>query len=186
MAVRKILLYPADKAALRAPSAPVERFDRAVKQLIKDLIDTLAAHPAGIGLAAPQINVQRRVVIVCLGAQPQSEIPSQPPIVLINPQILEAASYQKDFDGCLSFPGLFGMTVRPHFLRVFGLNESGQPFTRTFKGFDAVVVHHELDHLDGVLFIDRIENPEDLYRIDLDEQGHPVRVPLSQFSDAPV
>jgi peptide deformylase len=65
------------------------------------------------------------------------------------------------------------------------LNESGRLFTHTFEGFDAVVVHHELDHLDGVLFVDRIENPEDLFRIDLDEWGNPVRVPLSRFSGIP-
>ena len=102
-----------------------------------------------------------------------------PSTALINPVILEAGSEKRDFDGCLSFPGLYAETVRPHSLRVAGLEETGEPFDRRFEDFDAVVVHHEIDHLDGVLFIDRVERLEDLYRIQTDENGRPVRVPLS-------
>ena len=85
---------------------------------------------------------------------------------------------RKDFDGCLSFPGLYGETVRPHRLRVVGMNEQGQPFDRLFEGFNAVVVHHEMDHLDGVLFIDRIERPDDLYTTRINECGEMVKVPF--------
>jgi peptide deformylase len=98
---------------------------------------------------------------------------------LINPEILEAGDEQKDFDGCLSFPGLYGETVRPHYLRVTGLDEGGVPFHRVFEGFDAVVVHHEIDHLDGTLFIDRISSLDDLYHVRETEDGEIVRVPLS-------
>ena len=80
----------------------------------------------------------------------------------------------------MSFPGLYAETVRPHYLKVAGVDEHGAPSTWTFKGFDAVLVHHELDHLDGVLFIDRVERMEDLYRISRDSQGNRIRVPLSQ------
>jgi peptide deformylase len=100
------------------------------------------------------------------------------PIALINPKVIEADDEQKDFDGCLSFPGLYGETVRPHYLRVAGLDESGRPFDRVFEGFDSVVVHHEIDHLDGVLFIDRVEGIEDLYRVAGDKSRGLVRVPL--------
>jgi peptide deformylase len=85
----------------------------------------------------------------------------------------------KDFDGCLSFPGLYGETVRPHYLRVTGLDEGGHPFDRAFTGFDAVVVHHEIDHLDGVLFIDLVASLDDLYHVREGENGEFVRVPLS-------
>jgi len=139
----------------------------------------LAAHPDGVGLAAPQINVHQRVVIVRLGARNDEDSEPDPPIGLVNPEIIEALDELKDFDGCLSFPGLYGRTIRPHYLRVSGLDETGVPFDRVFEGFDAVVVHHEIDHLDGVLFIDRIESMEDLYRIREDDDGRVVRAPVS-------
>ena len=85
-------------------------------------------------------------------------------------------------NGCLSLPGLYGETIRPHYLRVVGLDATGQAFDRVFEGFDAVVVHHELDHLDGVLFIDRVESLGDLYHIREDEDGNLVRVPLSPIT----
>ena len=88
---------------------------------------------------------------------------------------------RKDFDGCLSFPGLYGESVRPHRLRVVGINEQGQPFDRLFEGFNAVVVHHEIDHLDGVLFIDRIKSVNDLYTIRENERGEMVRVPYTNI-----
>jgi peptide deformylase len=182
MAVRDIVLYLENEAALRKKSRPVGRVTRRVRRLVHDLKDTLNAHVNGIGLAAPQIDAHSRVVVVRLGGGPDDEGNARepdPPIALIAPQIVEAGDEKRDFDGCLSFPGLYGETVRPHHLRVAGLDEAGQPFDRLFEGFDAVVVHHEIDHLDGVLFIDRIENVEDLYRVREDENGEPVRVPAS-------
>jgi peptide deformylase len=97
---------------------------------------------------------------------------------LINPEIIEARDEQRDFDGCLSFPGLFAETVRPHYLRVTGLDEQGKPLDRIFEGFDAVLVHHEIDHLEGVLFIDRVKSVDDLYTVREDEDGNLVRVPV--------
>jgi peptide deformylase len=177
MAVRDILLYPEHKAALRKKSAPVQKFSRSVRKLIDDLKDTLMAHPEGIGLAAPQVNVHQRVVIVRLGAKREEGGQAGPPIALINPVIVEAQDERQDFDGCLSFPGLYGRTIRPHFLHVTGLDETGKPFDRFFEDFDAVVVHHEIDHLDGVLFIDRVKGLEDLYCVRVEENGQLVRVP---------
>ncbi len=178
MAKREILLYPEYEAALRRKCKPVEEMNRKVKRLIRDLKDTLAAHPNGVGLAAPQINAHIRVVIVQLGSTDRSEDRRRVFTTLVNPLILEADQERGDFDGCLSFPGLFGETVRPHYLRVSGLDERGEPLERVFEGFDAVVVHHEIDHLDGVLFIDRIARIEDLYRIEHDPAGKSIRVPL--------
>ncbi len=182
MAVRDIVLYLENEAALRKKSKPVRSavLPRRVGRLVRDLKDTLNDHPDGIGLAAPQINVHSRVVVVRLGGRRDgSESEPGPPLPLINPRILEAGNEEKDFDGCLSFPGLYGETVRPHYLRVTGLDEAGNPFDRLFEGFDAVVVHHEIDHLDGVLFIDRVESIEDLYRVSEGENGELVRVPVS-------
>lgn len=180
MAVRNIVIYPEGAEILRANCAPVGRITRRVETLVRDLKETLAAHKEGVGLAAPQIGVKSRVVVVRLGSGADNGTPPGPPMPLINPEILEARDKQPDFDGCLSLPGLYGETARPHFLRVAGLNETGYPFEETFEGFDAVVVHHELDHLDGVLFIDRVSSPEDLYQVQVREDGRRVRVPLTR------
>jgi len=179
MAVREILLYPDEKAALRRKPKPVQGFGRDLRRLIADLIDTLLSCPEGIGLAAPQVNVHRRVVVVRLGSGYEGGGEAGPPIPIVNPAILEARDERKDLDGCLSFPGLYGETTRPHDLHIAGLDGEGRPLDRVLEGFDAVVVHHEIDHPDGVLFIDRIERLEDVYRVLIDEDGRRVRVPIS-------
>jgi peptide deformylase len=178
VAIRNIVLYAENEAPLRQKSEPIRVVNRRVKKLVRDLKDTLNAHPEGIGLAAPQINTHQRAVVVRLGSSPHQEGQPEPPLPLINPEIIEAGNEQRDFDGCLSFPGIYAETVRPHYLRVTGLDEWGQPFDRVFEGFDAVLVHHEIDHLDGVLFIDRVENVADLYRVQEDENGRLVRAPV--------
>jgi peptide deformylase len=183
MTIRDILLYPEDQAALRRISEQVRSVNRQVRALIADLKDTLMAHPEGVGLAAPQINQHRRVIVVQLGARESSDHDSIDLIALINPRVIEARDVRLDFDGCLSIPGLYGQTARPHFLRIAGLDEHGKSCKRVFEDFDAVIVHHEIDHLDGVLFIDRIERLEDLYRVEVDRRGQPVRVPVSTFQE---
>lgn len=181
MTVRKILVYPGYKSELRQKSEAVNLNAHQLKQIIEDLQDTLQASGDGIGLAAPQINIHQRVVIVCLGAEVDGIWQAGPPQALINPQIVEMSDERKDFDGCLSFPGLYGETVRPHHLRVVGMNEQRQPFDRLIEGFNAVVVHHEIDHLDGVLFIDRIESLNDLYTIHENKRGEMVKVPYTEI-----
>jgi peptide deformylase len=179
MAVKPIVLYSENEAALRKKSEPVRTVNRRVKKLVQDLKDTLLDRGDGIGLASPQINVHSRVVVVRLGSHNEAKEAPDPPVALINPEIVEEGDDQRDFDGCLSFPGLFAETVRPHRLRVTGLDEWGKPFDRVFEGFDAVLVHHEIDHLNGILFIDRVAKPEDLYRIKENEKGELVRVPVA-------
>jgi len=182
MSIRKILLYPENEIALRRKCESVESMSQNVRRLVRDLKDTLKNHSAGLGLAAPQINIHERVIVFRLGSEEAARKEVNPPIALINPVILAQGDPGRDFDGCLSFPGLYGKTTRPHYLRVSGIDESGKPFDREFEGFDAVVVHHEIDHLDGVLFIDHVEQLEDLYRMVENDDGMPVRVPLSVAS----
>jgi peptide deformylase len=179
MTVREILVYPQHKAKLRRRSESISGFGRQVRWLIRDLKDTLQANPDGVGLAAPQINVHLRVVIVSLGSEKDGKWRAGQPVALVNPQIAEKGDEREDFDGCLSFPGLYGETKRPHYLRVTGLDEAGQPFDLDFDGFNAVLVHHEIDHLEGVLFIDHIEKLEDLYRLSVNENGELVRIQVS-------
>lgn len=178
MAIRKIVLYSENEAALRRKSKPVRKLDKRVRALVQDLKDTLSDRPDGAGLAAPQINQHQRVVVVRLGLHDEDDPTDVSPIALINPAIVEAHDERPDFDGCLSFPGLYGTTRRPHYLKVKALDESGQPFERVFEDFDAILVHHEIDHLNGVLFIDHIERPEDLYTVRKGKDGKPERVPL--------
>ena len=168
MAVRAILLYPEREAALRRKSKPVRTVDQQVRTLVEDLKDTLMEHRSGVGLAAPQINVHQRVVIVRVSHESEWNVIGNP-IALINPRIIEARDERRDFDGCLSIPELYGRTTRPHYLIVSALDEQGMSVRFVLEDFDAVVAHHEIDHLNGVLFIDRIERPEDLYRIQADE-----------------
>ncbi len=179
MAVREIVVYPERADVLRKKSEPVGDAAGPARKVVRDLKDTLNAHPEGIGLAAPQIGINSRVVVVRLGGHEDEESEPGPPRPLINPEIVEARDERRDFDGCLSLPGLYGETMRPHYLRVTGLDESGAPFDEVFEGFDAVVVHHEIDHLEGVLFIDRVDRPEDLYHVRENEDGELVRVSLS-------
>jgi peptide deformylase len=176
MAVRNIVLYSENPKALRKKSQSVERVDRDIQRLIRHLKDTLNAHAEGIGLAAPQIDAHRRVVVVRLGGSGDGSCEPDPPQALVDPKVIEAGDERKDFDGCLSFPGLYGETLRPHYLRVTGLTENGKPFDQVYEGFDAVVVHHEIDHLDGILFIDRVENPADLYWFQTNARGELLRV----------
>jgi len=179
MAVKPIVLYSENETALRKKSEPVRAVNRRVKKLVKDLKDTLLDRSDGIGLAAPQINQHSRIVVVRLGSHNEEQSEPDPPIALINPEIVEAKNDERDFDGCLSFPGLYAETVRPHYVRVTGLDEWGKPFDRVFEGFDAVVVHHEIDHLNGILFIDRVESVDDMYTVQEDENGELVRVPVA-------
>lgn len=162
MAVRPIVLYPDEEAVLRRKSRPIPDGAReTMQQLIKDLKDTLLEHANGIGLAAPQIGVNKRAIVVCLGAG--NGRTHDPPVGIINPVILEAGRERLDFDGCLSIPGVYAETVRPHFMRLRGMDEGGRMCEWTLEGFDAVVVHHEVDHLNGRLFIDRVPSDELLH-----------------------
>jgi peptide deformylase len=183
MTIQKILLYPEDKITLRARSQYLHEFNDLIKQLIEDLKNTLLAHKNGIGLAAPQINVLKRVVVVRLELADDENHENSLPTALINPEIISACDERRDFDGCLSFPGLYGETIRPHYLEVNYFDEKGKHFYQIYEGFDAVVVHHEIDHLNGVLFIDRIEKPADLYRVHIDEDGKLVKTTASYLAD---
>ncbi len=167
MSVRPIVLFKTNETELRQKSVKVTDFTSDTLALIADLKDTLRHHPNGIGLAAPQIGVHQRVAVVCFGATKNRK--PGPPIGIVNPVIVETNRELLDCDGCLSLPGLYADTIRPHSLHLQGLDESGKPFDWTLEGMNAVVVHHELDHLDGVLFIDRVP-PNGRYYTD-DETG---------------
>ncbi len=163
MTVRKILQYPDNELLLRKTSAKVKSIDRAVLKVIQDLKDTLEHDGGGSGLAAPQIGVRVRIIVVKLtkaGNQVQA------PIALINPEIELAGPLEKGFDACLSIPGIVTWDIpRPNSLMLYAIDEEGKWTQMEIRGPDARLVHHEIDHLDGILFIDRVRDWNEVYRL---------------------
>ena len=160
MTVKRILRFPDEETQLRKPSEKVRKLNSKIRTLVQDLKDTLALHP-GAGLAAPQIGVHQRVALVRLG---QDEGKLQPPLTLINPEILAAGPISKGFDGCLSLPKIATWdSLRPSWLRFRAMGEDGETFEKRVEGIDAIVVHHEIDHLDGIFFLDRLSDDAKLF-----------------------
>lgn len=147
--VRTILTYPDPFLSTRA--APVARMDDKVRKLIDDLFETMY-DSKGVGLAATQVGDGRRVIVVDVSPV-EKEVP---PMALVNPEIVSRRGMCEASEGCLSVPGVEGVVARPEFVTVKGLNELGEPVRFEAGGLLARAVQHEIDHLDGVLFIDKL------------------------------
>ncbi len=147
--VRAILTYP--DPFLSTKAAPVSRMDDDVRKLIDDMFETMYA-ASGVGLAAPQVGVGRRVIVVDVSPVEKDV----PPMALVNPEILSRRGMTEASEGCLSVPGVEGLVARPESVTVKGLNELGDPVKFEAGGLLARALQHEIDHLDGVLFIDRL------------------------------
>ena len=132
---------------LRLKGEPVDSFGKYLHELLDDLTDTMRDAP-GVGLAAPQVGVQRRILVYDAGDGLVS---------LVNPQVFDRRGSEVDEEGCLSIPGLAFPVERALHIRVRGLDEYGKEVDYIADDFHARVVQHEVDHLDGVLFIDRLE-----------------------------
>lgn len=145
MAILNILCYPDPR--LREKGRPVERVDEAVRRLVDDMLETMYAAP-GIGLAATQVGVAKRVVVIDV-----SENKDQP-LTLINPEILERSGEEEMEEGCLSVPGVYERVRRAERVKVRALDREGEPFELEADGLLAVCIQHEVDHLDGRLFVD--------------------------------
>lgn len=149
MAIRDIVLYPAD--VLTTPTEEVATVDAEVRELVQDLADTMYAAP-GIGLAAPQIGVSKRVAVI--DVSPPDSDPDL--LVLINPRVVERQGDITWEEGCLSFPKLYEKIDRAHDVVVRALDRDGNPFEIEASELLAVALQHEIDHLDGVLFTERM------------------------------
>lgn len=132
---------------LRKKSKMVDKFDDKLKMLIEDMIETMYS-ANGVGLAAPQIGILKRIAVVDIG---------EGVIKLINPEIIEYEGKNKDTEGCLSIPNTRGIVERPDRVVVKALNENGEEFVVEGEGFLARALCHEIDHLDGILYIDKAE-----------------------------
>jgi peptide deformylase len=147
--IRPILKY--GDQTLHDPARPVDAFTSDVDRLIGDMIETMYAAP-GIGLAAPQVGVPLRIFVIDLSLGRQgSEL-----IVMVNPEFVERDGVQIEEEGCLSVPGFNATVVRPTRVVVNGLDRSGTPQQREGNGLLARAFQHEMDHLDGTLFVDRL------------------------------
>lgn len=157
MAVRRVLKM--GEPQLREVAAPVTRFDAELAALVADLDDTMRAL-SGAGIAAPQIGVSARVVIFELEDNPRyPHLAPVPYTVLVNPLLTPLGSEQDEgWEGCLSVPGMRGLVPRYRRLRYQGFDAQGAPIDRTVEGFHARVVQHEVDHLDGILFPQRVRD----------------------------
>ena len=145
MAILDILNFPDDR--LRRKAVPVEQVDDRIRRLIDDMFETMYEAP-GIGLAAIQVNVAERVIVVDI-----TEDHTQP-LALVNPEITRLEGVEEMDEGCLSVPGVFEKVQRADSITVTALNRDGERFEMDADGLLAVCIQHEIDHLDGKLFID--------------------------------
>ncbi len=162
MAVRPIVR--ADNPILRKKSRKVQRFGRSLQNLIDDMVETMhAAH--GVGLAAPQIGVSQRVIVIQL-PEDEEDPQSGKLYVLCNPEIVRTAGEEEEGEeGCLSVPGFVGDVRRATVVTVKGLDSKGRKIRIRAEGLLARAFQHEIDHINGVLFIDRVDSPEKIRRI---------------------
>jgi peptide deformylase len=145
MALLQILEFPDPR--LRNRAQPVAQVDAALRTLIDDMFETMYAAP-GIGLAATQVNVAKRVLVLDLSERRNE------PLALINPEIHQRAGVEETEEGCLSVPGYFDKVTRAEQIRVRALDRDGKQIEFDAAGLLAVCIQHEIDHLDGKLFVD--------------------------------
>jgi peptide deformylase len=145
MALLEIIEYPDPR--LRTVAAPVEAVDDAIRELAGAMLESMYAAP-GIGLAATQVDVHKRLLVIDI-TEDQSK-----PLVFINPEILESEGSIKSDEGCLSVPEIYEAVERAEHIRVRALNREGEAFEMEAEGLLAVCIQHEMDHLEGKLFVD--------------------------------
>jgi len=145
MALLEILKFPDER--LRTVAKPVESVNEDTRQLVDDMFETMYAAP-GIGLAATQVNVHQRIVVIDVSPEKDQ------PLCLINPEITMKDGIEEHEEGCLSVPGVYETIERAEHIRVRALDRNGEPFEIEDNGLLAVCIQHELDHLQGKLFVD--------------------------------
>lgn len=144
MAVRNIVIIGDE--VLRKTAEPVPRITKRISKLIKDMLDTMYAFD-GVGLAAPQIGISKRIIVIDVG---------EGPLVLVNPVLLDSRGEEVDVEGCLSIPDKRFYIKRATHVEVSGLDEKGRAVRLEAEGLLARALQHEMDHLDGILIVDRM------------------------------
>jgi peptide deformylase len=172
MAVREILT--SEQPVLRQKAKKLKRVDASTNKLIDDMLETMR-NANGVGLAAPQIGVGLRVLVIEM-PEDDEEPNAGDQVILVNPEIVKSEGEQFGEEGCLSIPGYVGLVRRANKVTVKGLNRKGKEVKVIGEALLARALQHEIDHLDGVLFTDRLEKPEDLFRLNEENE----RVPAFQ------
>lgn len=167
MAIRNI--RELGEECLRKVCKPVKDVNLRTKILIGDMFDTMY-EANGVGLAAPQVGILKRIFVIDCGDEEGNSVP----YVFINPEIIDRDGSQADYEGCLSVPGKSGMVTRPNWIKVRAFNENMEEFEMEAEGLLARCILHENDHLDGVVYVDKVEgklyNNEELYGEETQEQ----------------
>ena len=156
----KLAVLKEGDPGLRLASTPVETLTRKTVKLIDDMLETMYA-AKGIGLAAPQVGVHKRIIVIDLQTR------GSKPVTLVNPVIIRSAGERDSEEGCLSCPGLSGIVKRAAEVRLEGLDQKGRRIEIDAQELLACAFQHEIDHLDGILFIDRLDPTE---RIKVEQQ----------------
>lgn len=152
MAVLDILTIPDER--LRQVSEPVTDYDDSLRDFIADLEETRRAGPAAVGIAAPQVGRFQRIVIVDVSGR--KNIPNHGYMVLVNPEITHWDGFEIGREGCLSVPDYTGNVIRATRIKLIACDPDGESLAFAMEGFEARAVQHEIDHLDGLLFMDRV------------------------------
>jgi peptide deformylase len=154
---------------LRQKSLRIRNVDDTVRRLVDDMYETMLDAP-GVGLAAPQVGVLRRLIWVCVPENFHDEENPELSVPLINPEIVKAHGRVLGYEGCLSIPGWTGEVPRAAVVTVKGIGLDNRPIRVKARGWGARVLQHEIDHLDGILFIDRVEDKATIVQLPDDEQ----------------
>jgi peptide deformylase len=169
MAIRKIVTLDEDNPILRQKARPVKRVTPEIRQLMDDMLETMRAAP-GVGLAAPQVNVPLRVIVVEVPRDMEDPEAGTIVYALANPEIVrKSRETEEGEEGCLSIPGVYGYVERAKWVSVRALGRNGRRVRIRAEGFLARVLQHEIDHLNGILFIDHITDPEKLWTVEPEE-----------------
>jgi peptide deformylase len=160
MAVRPVLVLP--HQVLTAPAHPVGAVDDEARALARDLVDTMRASPACVGLAAPQIGVSRRAFVVDVTGHRKARS-CHGAFVLFDPEVLDHSDPGTAREGCMSVPDLTGDVTRAGKLTLAGTTPEGGRLVLEVDAFEARAVQHELDHLDGLVFLDRVPGPHSVF-----------------------
>lgn len=163
MAVHEIRLYP--DPVLKEVCTTVERLDAEADALVQDLLDTMIAAGHSVGVAAPQIGITKRVVVVDVSGSKLGRDNNHGLLTMINPEIIRSEGSDVMREGCMSVPDYTGNVTRAKSIVVQFLDRDGRERVINSSGFEAVAIQHELDHLDGMLFLDRVSSLKtDIFR----------------------
>jgi len=153
MALRDIVLYPDNR--LKTVCDPVESFNAELRDFVHDLLDTCASGPGAVGIAAPQVGFMQRICIVD-ATRARHPVPNHGKLILVNPEITAWEGFAMGREGCLSVPDYTGNVVRAEKIQLRAYDLDGQAVSFAMEGYEARIAQHEIDHLDGILFLDRL------------------------------